>query len=177
MRTAPLLLTLLLAASARAAAPEQVLITYEANVGARQISGVSHALEWRATALGPDAVKVTLRVPVDSFDSGHPEFDALLRAAALSERHPFVEVAGVAHGDRFEGTLTFRGVSRPLQLQLGMARLDGFLVANASFTLELADFGLALPSVGPKIAIDFIGRFPDVPRTVVISGGAVSASR
>ena len=176
MRTGPLLVTLLVAAGARGEASDQVFITYEAQVGTRQISGVSRTLQWSATALGPDSVRVSLRVPLDSFESGHPEFDEQLLAAAQAGRHPFIEVEGTATGDRFEGSLTLRGVTRPLQLQLGVARLDGRLVVNAAFKLDLADFGIALPSVGSRISVDFVGRFPGEPRAV-ISGGAVSASR
>jgi len=175
MRTAALLVALLLSAGARAEASDQVLISYEAKVGPRQISGVSHTLQWSATALGPESVQVLLRVPLDSFDSGHSEFDALLRSTLQSERHPYLEVAGVVRAGSFDGTLTLRGVSRPLQLRLGLVHLDeGFLVANANFTVDLADFGLVLPGAGRQIAVDFVGRFRDEPRAV-ISGGAVSS--
>ena len=174
MRLIPLLPMFLLAAAAHGEG-DQVLITYQAQVGTREVSGVSHALQWSATALGPDSAQVKLRVPIDSFDSGHREFDALLRAAAQSDRHPFVEVEGIAHGSTFDGTITLRGVSRPLRLELGLARLDGRLVVNASFNLDLSEFGIALPSAGRRLAIDFVGRFPDEPRAV-ISGGALSSA-
>ena len=94
MRRNRLLIGVLLAVAGAAAGdePDQALITYEATVGERRISGVARALEWSATALAPDSARVQLRVPVAAFDSGHPEFDALLRAALQSELHPFLEV-------------------------------------------------------------------------------------
>ncbi len=165
----------LLASAARAESPDQVLITYDATVGSRHISGVSHELEWSATALGPDCVKVQLRIPVESFDSGHPEFDALLRSAAESERHPFIEIEGTARGKNFEGTVSVRGVTRPLRLSLGYVHLDDRLVINAAFPLELAAFGIAIPGAASRLTIDFVGRFPDEPRAV-ISGGTLSAA-
>lgn len=175
MRTGPVLVAILLSASARAEATEQVLITYEASPGAQQISGVSHELQWSATALGPDSARVELRVPIESFDSGHPEFDALLQAAVQSARYPFVEVEGVVRGKTFEGTISLRGVSRPLELRLELDHLDGRLVVSTSFTLDLAGFGISLPSAGAQLAIDFTGRFPDEPRAL-ISGGLLSSA-
>jgi len=179
MRQTALFLVLLLAVPAtRAEEAEeagQVLIAYQASVGAHQISGVSRALQWNATALDADGVQVRLRVPIDSFESGHPGFDALLKAAAEAERYPFIEVEGVARGDRFEGTLALRGVSRPLQIGIGVVQSAGHWVTNARFTLDLNDFGISLPSVGRRIAVDFVSRFPVSPQAV-IGGGAVSSA-
>jgi polyisoprenoid-binding protein YceI len=179
MRQTALFLVLLLAVpAARAEEDEeagQVLIAYQASVGAHQISGVSHALQWNATALAPDGAQVRLRVPIDSFESGHPGFDALLKAAAEAERYPFIEVEGVARGGRFEGTLALRGVSRPLQIHIGVVQSAGHWVTNATFTLDLNDFGISLPSVGRRIAVDFVSRFPVSPQAV-IGGGAVSSA-
>jgi polyisoprenoid-binding protein YceI len=165
----------LLSGAAARAESDQVLISYEAKLGATQISGVSHSLQWSAVALGPDSAQVQLRIPVESFESGHPDFDALLRAAAQSEQHPFIEVEGVANGKSFEGTVTVRGVSRPLQLRIGVVHLDGRLVINAAFPLDLAAFGVVVPGAASKVSIEFVGRFPDEPRAV-ISGGAVSST-
>lgn len=149
-------------------------IAYQASVGARQISGVSHALQWSATALGETGVQVQLRVPISSFDSGHPEFDALLRTAANAEHYPYVEVEGIARDGRFEGTMTIRGVSQPLAIDVHLTQLNGNWVANAAFTFDLTTFGIAMPGVGPRVSIDFVARVPMNPEAV-ISGGAVSS--
>ncbi len=175
MRKLPAVVVALLSGSAARAESDQVLVTYEAKVGATQISGVSHSLQWSAVALGPDSAQIQLRIPVESFDSGHPDFDALLRAAAQSDRHPFIEVEGVARGKSFVGTVTLRGVSRPLQVRIGVVHLDGRLVIDTAFPLELAEFGIVVPGAASKVAIEFVGRFPDEPRAV-ISGGAVSST-
>ena len=161
--------------SARADDSGQVLISYEAAVGARKISGVSHSLQWRVVAQTADSSQVRLLVPLGSFESGHAEFDALLRAAARAERHPFVEVEGVAGKEGFEGTITLRGVSRPLKTGLELARVEGRTFASVSFSILLSEFGISVPSVGDKLAIDFVARLPGQERAV-ISGGAVSWS-
>src|SRR5712692_8219902 len=172
MRRMALFVVLLLAVpGAHAEEAGQVLIAYQASVGTHQISGVSHVLQWSATALASDAVQVELRVPIDSFESGHPEFDALLKAAAEAERYPFIEVEGVARNSQFEGTLALRGVSRPLRIQISVVRLGAHWVTHATFTLDLNDFGISLPSVDRHVSIGFDSRFAVSPQAV-LSGGA-----
>lgn len=170
-----LVLALALAASAaRAEDSGQALISYEAELGPRRISGVSHSLQWNATALPADGAQIRLQVPLESFESGHAAFDALVRTAAQAERFPFVEVEGIARGGEFDGVLTLRGVSRPLKAHVPVARVDGRVVANASFQIRLSDYGISLPSVGDRLRIEFVARLPAAERAV-ISGGAVTS--
>ena len=172
----PLLALSLAASGARADDSGQVLVSYEAALGARRISGVSHALQWNLTALPDDGAQVRLQVPVDSFESGHPAFDAVVREALQSSRHPFIEIEGESRGGAFEGVVTIRGISRPLAVRVQVERVEGRVVASASFSLLLSDFGVTLPSVADRLQIDFVARLPAAERAVV-SGGVVSWSR
>ena len=166
---------LAIATAAGADQPEQALVTYEAQVGGGQISGVSHSLEWSATALTPQSAQIRLRVPIDSFDSGHADFDSQLRAAVDSARFPAVEVQGVARQDRFEGTISLHGVTRPFAVHVDVARADDRVIASASFQIDLREFDVSLPSAGSKISVDFVARLTASPQAVV-SGGILSWS-
>ena len=168
----------LLAVLARAAVagePDQVLVTYEVSVGDRQISGASHSLQWSAAQLGDGSTRVQLRIPVDSFDSGHPQFDSLLRAALQSQKYPYAEIDGVVRSGRFEGTLELRGVVKPLHTMVHAVQAGGQLVVDASFGVDLAQYGVVLPSFGPKAAVDFVARLSARPEAVQ-AGGALSSN-
>ena len=104
MKRTPLIVTLLVAfpGSALGEEPDQVLVTYEAALGERRISGASHSLHWSANQLADDRAQVHLRVPTASFESGHAGFDSHLRSALQSDRYPFIEVEGEVRGDWFE---------------------------------------------------------------------------
>src|SRR3989442_10964031 len=89
-------LLILAAAGARAeeleVEPDQALITVDAAAGSKQLSAVSRSLEWKMIAYGGDRAEVHARVPLDSFDSGHPQLDAALRKAGDWTGHPVAEL-------------------------------------------------------------------------------------
>ena len=177
MKRIRLIVTLLVAfaGSALGEEPDQVLVTYEAALGERRISGASHSLHWSANQLDDDRAQVHLRVPTASFESGHAGFDSLLRSALQSDRYPFIEVEGEVRGDWFEGTLTVHGVSRPLAVPIAIARAGTQFVARTSFAIDLDQFRIAVPSVGNHITVDFVARLSANPRAV-IAGGALSSN-
>jgi polyisoprenoid-binding protein YceI len=164
-----------IAGAAVAEEPDQVLVTYEISVADKQISGASHSLHWSATQLADGATRVSLRVPIDSFDSGHPQFDALLRTALQSQVYPFAEVEGVVRGGRFQGTLSLRGLALPLSLAVRTVHSGRQLVVDASFAVDLARYGVALPSIAPRATIDFVARLSAHPEAVE-AGGALSSN-
>lgn len=171
------MLALLLAAAGAAVAEEsdQVLVTYELAVGRGRISGVSRSMAWSATQLGDNGVQVQLRIPADSFRSGHDEFDSVVREALQAARYPFVEAEGSIRGSRFEGTLTLRGVTRPLSIPVTVVRAGRQIVVNASFGFDLAQYGIVIPSAGSRVTIDFVARVSADPRAVE-AGGALSSN-
>jgi len=164
-----------LASSALGDEADQVLITYEMKVGGKDISGASRSLQWSAIPLDAQSAQIQLRIPVRSFDSGHPEFDSLLRAALEAERHPFIEVEGIARGRRFEGTLTLRGVAQPLAVATSVVRAGNRVIATSSFAINLQDFGISLPKTGGRVRIDFAAGVSMNPQAVH-AGGALNSN-
>src|SRR5260370_22420228 len=105
------------ATAAGALERDQVLITYELRMGTRQISGVSHELEWNFGPLDDEHVQVRVRVPIDSFDSGHRDFDSLLRRTIDSKHHPFAQIEGIARQGRLDRPPDLAGVGRPVTVR------------------------------------------------------------
>lgn len=169
------LLAALLAMAAGAALgdePDQVFVSYEVGAGQGRISGVSRSMEWSATQLAGGGVRIELRVPAASFDSGHPKFDALVREALQAAQHPFIEAEGVVRNGRFEGTLMLRGVAQKLSVPVHVVRSGQQLVIDTAFPLDLAQYGIAL---APQASIEFVARVSASPAAVA-SGGALSSN-
>jgi polyisoprenoid-binding protein YceI len=160
----------LAATAAGALEPHQVQISYRLKIGTQPISGVSHTLEWSLEALDDESAQVRVRVPVDSFDSGHRDFDSLLRAALDSRQHPFAEVQGTVRHGRLDGTLVLRGVERPVSIRLAIERAGGNVIAAGSFATDLRDYGVVLRGVDPHASIDVAVRLVAAPG-VVLAGG------
>lgn len=168
-------LLLALAGAAVADEADQAIVTYEIAAGPGSISGVSHEISWSATQIGSEATQVTVRVPVASFDSGHPEFDSRVREALQADRHPLVEVEGTVRGGRFSGTLTLRGVTNPLSAPVRIVRAGRQLVVDTSFAFDLAAFGVRSPSGRSRVTVDFVARVSADPRAVE-AGGALTSN-
>ena len=169
------LFVLLLAAAAPAGqAPrfsfeeEQVLLTYQAALGRQQISGVSRTLSGGVEELAGGLLKVSARVPVQSFASGSPGVDALFALVLQADRFPQIEFEGQAKAGgkrsgqfsaQLEGTLSIHGVSQRVQTQLRVLRDRKTLYVTTSFAVDLAAFGLQAPSIGgvavsPRVQIE-----------------------
>ena len=159
-----------LATFAGALEPDQIQIAYELKMGTREISGVSHELEWTVLAVDDQSAQVHLRVPIDSFDSGHLDFDSLLRRTIDSKHHPFAQIEGVARQGRLDGTLDLAGVVRPVTVLLHTERVAGNLIAVASLAIDLREYGLALEGVDPHASVDVIVRLVSSPDAVLAGG-------
>ena len=170
-RTRLLIAVFALAASAAGALDaDQVQISYDLKMGTHQISGVSHALEWQTAALDAERAQVRVRVPIDSFDSGHADFDSVLRKALDADHHPFVQIEGVARDGQLEGTLELAGVVRPIVVRLHLERVAVHLVAIASFTVDLRDHGIVLEGVDPRLSVEALVRLTTNPDAVLAGG-------
>ena len=168
-------LMLVLAAAAASAGEliiesDQVLVTWQATRGGKQIAGVSRSLEWSLLTRENGEARVELRVPIGSFDSGHEEMDSLLRASAESARYPFVEVEGMVRGERFEGTVSLHGRTRPLVTSVIMARSGRQLTTHTSFSIALDEFGIQVPEVDNRVAVEFDARLLRNPMAVISVG-------
>jgi len=154
--------------------PDQVFLSYQADLGSAQISGVSRTLEWSAAVLPGSAAEVQLRVPVASFDSGHGEIDSLVREALEAERFPEVIVEGIARSGRFNGTVTLHGVSQSLSAPLNAERRGASLVVRTTFPIALDAFHVKPPpGAGNRVQVDFVARLHLHP-DAVLGGGAVN---
>jgi polyisoprenoid-binding protein YceI len=160
----------LLSTAAGALQPDQVLITYDLKMGDREISGASHEVEWSFMPIDQNRAQMRLRVPVESFQSGHGDFDAALRKAVDAKRHPTLEIEGIAREGRLDGTVEIAGTSRPIAVRLHLERAGGNLIAMASVTIDLRDYGVVLDGADPHMSIDALIRVPVNPDAVLAGG-------
>ncbi len=169
-----LLLALVLAAigAAHSEEPDQVLVTYE-NEGDRPIVGVSRSMHWSATQVADGAARIEARVPIDSFASGDPKIDSIVRAALRSGRYPFAEVEGVLRLSGFEGTIALGGLQRPLRMPVTIDHDGAQLIVRTSFAIDLPDFEATVPSLGPRLKIAVLARVSADP-AAIIAGGALN---
>jgi polyisoprenoid-binding protein YceI len=146
---------------------DQVLLTYQAALGASQLSGVSRALVGSIAEVPGVGLRVSARAPIDSFESGSPGVDALFRRAVDADRFPSVEFEGQAVlGKRsgqftvqLQGTLSLHGVSQRITVPVKVLRDGKTLFVKTAFPVDLASFGL-LPTaiaglkVSPRVQIE-----------------------
>jgi hypothetical protein len=157
--------------------PDQVFLSYQAQLGAAQISGISRTLAWSAGALPDGGALVQIRVPVDSFASGHPEIDSLMRRAMESDRYPEVIVEGVVREGSFSGMATLHGVAQSLEVPLSAVRQGSRLLVRTSFVIALDAFHVVPPpGASNGVEVDFLARLQLNPQAV-LGGGAVTPSR
>jgi polyisoprenoid-binding protein YceI len=149
------LLAALLASSAAPAAgrtwtvdPGQALVTVDADA----FSAFSHGLTGTLSQLDNGLMRLELRLPFASVTTGDPRQD---RRAAREGDAVFEGVAeDGSRSWRFVGTLTFHGVSRPVQLELGSVRTGTMIYGHAVMTLRLRDYGFKLPQDETRIELD-----------------------
>ena len=151
----------------------QVRVTWRAAPGETRASGSSRSAEWSRLSLAGGDSQVRFRIPVASFSSGDPAQDAKARALLEAGRHPYLELDGVVHGLRFEGTITLRGVARRLAMGLELLQQGQHLTTRAAFKVDLREFGLAADSECTEMEFELFARLP-ANRQVAISGGAIA---
>ena len=155
---------------------EQVLLTYQAQVGRQQISGVSRAVQGGVEELAGGVLRVKVSAPVSSFETGSRAVDALLASAMDAGSFPDVEFEGrTPLGKRsgqftvkLDGTLTVHGISQPVTVPVKVVRDGQLFFVQASFPVDLAAYGLSAPSLGslvvsPKVQIDFASLLRPAP--------------
>lgn len=160
---------------------DQVLVTYQLAFGRQQLSGTSRSLDWSVSALPDGSAQVRLRVPLESFQSGHPRIDALLRELADAEHHPAVELEGVVKANEFQGTIALHGKSQPFNIPLTLTRIGSMVAVRSAFTIDLGAFAIVPPAIESlvverKIEVSFAARLRVHPDAVT-SGGVVGSQR
>ena len=109
----------------------------------------------------PGGARVTITVPVESFDSGNASRDSNMMDEVNVDDHPDVRFvsdrvevlswAPVAGGHRGEwrvfGHLTFHGQTRPVALPVTVTLNGAAFEAHAAFPLSLATYGVRRPKL------------------------------
>jgi polyisoprenoid-binding protein YceI len=162
MTAALALLTLLAAAAPGAQAfdlkPAASSIRFHVEHKLHTVEGTSRAAEGKALLDADGAVRVMVRVPVQSFDSGDANRDSHMLETLEAGRFPFVVFKGVgalkgaAPGKPAElslrGELEFHGVKRavtvPVTVELGQ---DGSARVRGTLAVSLDAHGVERPSL------------------------------
>ena len=155
--TGKVLLPLLLASAAQAEKawvfePGQALVSVEMGPAKARISATSLDVSGRVRELEGGGIQAEVRLSASSFTTGSSARDQKLdkdgeivfegRAAAPGKD-------GTLH---LKGTLTFHGLSRPLEIPVHVVRAGGLAFGHASFILPLREFGI--PAGEARVDID-----------------------
>jgi hypothetical protein len=138
-------LLLLAAGAAGAAQGQQARVEFHLDATGRHVQGISREVDWSMVALDDGGFVVRLVVPAESLVSTDAAFDAALRKALDPQKHPYIEVRGVARQGRFEGALYVGEVEKPLSLPIETAHADGFVVATVNAPVQPSKCGIDLP--------------------------------
>lgn len=153
---------------------DQVFVGYQAALGKKQVSGVSHALAG-SVVLSPEGTQVRLRVPVASFSTGFSPADVAVRAALESDKFPAIEFEGRAPATSsddavypFQGTVRLHGVEQPLSVPVKVVRDGKLAFVHLSFNLQLSAFGISRPAIagtqlGDLVEVQVTTRLHSVP--------------
>jgi polyisoprenoid-binding protein YceI len=152
MKLAAPLALLLASASAHAerrwsVEPGQTLVA----VDAAQFSAFSHGLNGALEELDDGAVRLVLRVPLESLTTGDPGQDR----SVPRDGEILLDLTGRPSGDEnidFEGTITVREVAKPVRVRLAVVRSEAVIYGHAVLTLHLREFGVAVPAAARDLA-------------------------
>ena len=146
---------------------DQVMVTYQAALGAQQLTGVSRALTGGVDEQPGGGLKIRLSVPVASFESGTAGVDALFARTLEAKAFPAISFEGEAPASRKTGqftvnvigTLTVHGVAQRVAVPIKVLRDGKTIFVMAAFPVELGAYGLQAPSIGgvrvsPRVQIE-----------------------
>ncbi len=145
----------------------------------------AHKLEWHALSLPNGAVRLLLRVPLESLQSGAPGFDASLRETFDASRHPYLELEGLVRpGDdaaAWTGWLRYAGQTRAVRASLSLSRAGSQLSLHAALPLDLDGMALPRPRLGGEpveneLQLELSAQLTLDPQALV-SGGFISPAR
>ncbi len=127
--------------------PAQVLVS----VDAAPFSAFSHGLTGSITELDDGLSRIELHLPFGTVTTGNAREDARV------SRQGQAVFEGVArtgsNPQRFVGTLTFHGVSRPTQIELSVSRTSAMVYGHTVLMLHLRDFGFDLPRDNARVEV------------------------
>src|SRR5512144_1228583 len=122
----PLLAALLVSATAGGERafivdPGQALVT----VDAAAFSVFSHGLAGEVAELGNGTARMELRLPFQTMTTGNPRQDARVSRAGEAVFQGVAQTGAAPW--RFTGTLTFHGISRPVEVSLAVVKIGSVI--------------------------------------------------
>lgn len=174
MRSVAVLFSLLLTVPAAAQAPApapaaaeiysvtagQSSLTYHLIHKLHKVDGVSKKVEGKAQLTPGGQVKVMVRAPVESFDSGDNNRDTHMKETVEAARHPTVELKAVGEGvtppasypatvkKTFKAQLLFHGVTKTMDIPVDITFESATRIkASSSFSISLDGFSVERPSL------------------------------
>jgi polyisoprenoid-binding protein YceI len=122
--------------------PGQSLVSVEVGPAKARVAVTSLGVRGRVRELDGGNVEAEIRLSASSFTTGSAERD---RKVDRDGEIVFEGRAAAPGKDgllRLKGTLTFRGVSRPVEIPVHVVRAGGLTFGHASFALALREFGI-----------------------------------
>ena len=155
--TGKVLLPLLLASAAQAEKawvfePGQALVSVELGPAKARIAATSLDVNGRVRELDGGAIHAEVRLTASSFTTGSADRDQKLDKDGEIVFEGRAAAPGKDGTLRLKGTLTFHGVSRPLEIPVHVVRAGGLAFGHASFILPLREFGI--PAGEARVDID-----------------------
>lgn len=184
MRAVLLALSLLVSAAAPSPVASGSQLSYSGSAPLHNWTGTSKAvtgsLDLHLDA--PAQSTVRLSAPVSSFDSGNGARDRKMLETTEAARFPTVAFVSTsvsptqwtgAPGHRkgrwaVQGTVTFHGVSKPVNAVVDVVERGGVVTASPAFSIHMTDFGVERPSIGPLKVSDTLS-FHGTIRTLIAS--------
>jgi polyisoprenoid-binding protein YceI len=152
MRLAAPVALLLVSAAAHAerrwsVEPGQTLVA----VDAQQFSAFSHGLSGALEERDDGAVRLVLRIPLDSLTTG----DASQDQSVPRQGEMVLDLTGRPSGDEnidFEGTISVREVAQPVRIRLGVVRSEAVIYGHAVLSVHLRELGVKVPVTARDLA-------------------------
>ena len=140
--------------------PSESRIVYHVVHKLHRVDGTSRKAEGRARILPAGQVQVSLRVPIESFDSGNSNRDSQMKEAVEAARFPVVELKascdGMSMPISFPATnqkicraqISFHGIQKVIDVSVQAAFESATRIhATSTFALSLDEFKVARPSL------------------------------
>lgn len=132
---------------------ENSVISYTGSAVLHDFTGVSHRLSGPLVVdlAQPQNSRIEITVPVESFDSGNGNRDSNMLDAVNVDYYPDVHFVsttitpGAAGTWNVQGTLTFHGKSRPVQVPVRVANNGGTFEGQGEFDVALSDYEVKRP--------------------------------
>lgn len=165
------------AGEAFAVVPASSSLTYHLVHKLHKVDGKSTRVEGRARLAAGGQALVTVRAPVESFDSGNVNRDGHMKEAVEAARFPTVELKAIAEGfalpasfpatvdKTFKAQLSFHGVQQTFDVPVRLVFESATAVrATARFAVSLDAYRVERPSllftkVDDQLQIDAVLAF------------------